>query len=206
MGTEGANVDDRIQEMTADTAVATADTTPELDVPVTAHGNRDPAAAPGTNPTGATGVSIFFDAGNMHDGNATATAAAAMDHGTPLATRVAQGSSSGENVPTVTMSTSPKNDVGASSDSGILEALPVMRDSTVLGQPRSRTSESLPLILCALSIDSLHCIASFLRPEDWSRFGQANKGTNRVCNQVFRRVRMHGFRCATEVIAAWVSP
>lgn len=70
-------------------------------------------------------------------------------------------------------------------------------------QPRA--AEDLPLILCSLSIDSLHCIASFLATVDWSKFGQANHATNRVCNQVFRRVRMHGFRCATEVISAWVS-
>lgn len=77
------------------------------------------------------------------------------------------------------------------------------------GEPSSvvqpRAAEELPLILCSLSIDSLHCIASFLAPTDWSNFGQANHATNRVCNQVFRRVRMHGFRCATEVITAWVS-
>lgn len=70
-------------------------------------------------------------------------------------------------------------------------------------QPRA--TEDLPLILCSLSIDSLHCIASFLPPTDWSNFGQANHATNHVCNQVFRRVRMHGFRCATEVVSAWVS-
>lgn len=68
-----------------------------------------------------------------------------------------------------------------------------------------RGTEDLPLILCSLSIDSLHCIASFLATVDWANFGQANHATNRVCNQVFRRVRMHGFRCATEVISAWVS-
>jgi hypothetical protein len=70
--------------------------------------------------------------------------------------------------------------------------------------PHSRTAEDLPLILCSLSIDSLHCIASFLATVDWSNFGQASHATNQVCNQVFRRVRLHGFRCATEVISAWV--
>lgn len=69
----------------------------------------------------------------------------------------------------------------------------------------SSSSETLPLILCSLSIDSLHCIASFLAPKDWSNFGQASKSTRRVGDQVFHRVRIHGFRCATEVISAWVS-
>ena len=82
------------------------------------------------------------------------------------------------------------------------ETVPLGAEVPPVVQPR--TAEDLPLILCSLSIDSLHCIASFLAPTDWSNFGQANHATNRVCNQVFRRVRMHGFRCATEVISAWV--
>ena len=68
---------------------------------------------------------------------------------------------------------------------------------------RSCPSVDPPLILYSLSIDSFHCVASFLAPTDWASFGLASKGTNRVVNQVFRRVRMHGFRCATEVVAAW---
>lgn len=86
---------------------------------------------------------------------------------------------------------------------------PVSVDTVNLEPPpppiQPRAAEDLPLILCSLSIDSLHCIASFLAPVDWSNFGQANHATNRVCNQIFRRVRMHGFRCATEVVSAWVS-
>lgn len=59
-------------------------------------------------------------------------------------------------------------------------------------------------VLLTLPIDSLHCVASFLFPFEWSRLGQSSKGCNRVCREVFRRVRMHGFRCATEVVTAWV--
>jgi hypothetical protein len=61
-----------------------------------------------------------------------------------------------------------------------------------------------PLIL-TLPIDSLHCIASFLAPGEWASFGRSGKGSSRVCREIFRRVRMHGFRCATEVVTAWVS-
>jgi hypothetical protein len=56
-----------------------------------------------------------------------------------------------------------------------------------------------------LPIDSLHCIASFLCPTEWASFGQCGKGASRVCKEILRRVRMHGFRCATEVVTAWVS-
>jgi len=57
--------------------------------------------------------------------------------------------------------------------------------------------------LSSLPIDSLHNIASFLIPIEWKYFGQCDKATNKICKEIFRRVRMHGFRCATEVIMAW---
>lgn len=59
--------------------------------------------------------------------------------------------------------------------------------------------------LLALPVDSLHCIASFLTPGEWSNLGQAGRGAANACREVFRRVRMHGFRCATEIVTAWVS-
>jgi hypothetical protein len=62
-----------------------------------------------------------------------------------------------------------------------------------------------PSLILSLPIDSLHSIASFLSPLEWTHFGQCDRGTNKICNEIFRRVRMHGFRCATEVITAWVS-
>jgi hypothetical protein len=69
------------------------------------------------------------------------------------------------------------------------------------------SSISLPAetLLISLTIDSLHWIASFLLPMEWAKFGHSSKAANRVCKQIFQRVRMHGFRCATEVVTAWVS-
>jgi hypothetical protein len=60
------------------------------------------------------------------------------------------------------------------------------------------------IILSLLPIDSLHTIASFLTPKEWSSLSKCNKSTNKVCRDVFRRVRLHGFKCATEVVTAWV--
>ena len=65
--------------------------------------------------------------------------------------------------------------------------------------------DCIPLLLLSMPIDSLHCIASFLNTVDWDSFGRASLGANRVGREIFRRVRMHGFRCATEVVTAWVS-
>ncbi len=70
---------------------------------------------------------------------------------------------------------------------------------------RSYHQRSPSLVLLSLPIDSLHSIASFLTPMEWKRFGQCNKATNKIGREIFRRVRMHGFRCATEVVTAWVS-
>jgi hypothetical protein len=61
-----------------------------------------------------------------------------------------------------------------------------------------------PLLL-SLPIDSLHTVASYLLPSEWESVGECNKGASRICKEIFRRVRMHGFRCATEVVTAWVS-
>ena len=61
------------------------------------------------------------------------------------------------------------------------------------------------MLILSLPIDSLHSIASFLTPVEWTKFGLGNKVAGNICREIFRRVRMHGFRCATEVITAWVS-
>ena len=66
-------------------------------------------------------------------------------------------------------------------------------------------TERSALMLVSLPIDSLHCVASFLSATEWANFGQANKAARKISQEIFRRVRMHGFKCATEVVSAWVS-
>lgn len=70
---------------------------------------------------------------------------------------------------------------------------------------KESTSPEAASQLLSLPIDSLHCIASFLTPLEWANYGQTCGSASKVCREIFRRVRMHGFRCATEVITAWVS-
>jgi len=68
----------------------------------------------------------------------------------------------------------------------------------------SSSSSSKPPRLQSLPLDSLHCIASFLTPSEWcNNLGLVNKAANAQCREIVRRVRMHGFKCATEVISAW---
>ena len=59
--------------------------------------------------------------------------------------------------------------------------------------------------LLSLPLDSLHCIASFLTPIEWSNLGQTGRSASNASREIFRRIRMHGFRCATEIVTAWVS-
>lgn len=82
------------------------------------------------------------------------------------------------------------------------------------GQPQSLTRSSdsdapiaahrsSGLELFTLPVDAVHAVASFLAPSEWSTFGQTSKSSSILCKEVLRRVRLHGFRCATEVVSAW---
>lgn len=71
-------------------------------------------------------------------------------------------------------------------------------------QPVEQTEHAMKLL--SLPMDSLHCVASFLTASEWASFGQTSKNAAPVCREIFRKVRMHGFRCATEILAAFVSP
>ncbi|GKY91197.1 hypothetical protein MPSEU_000092400 [Mayamaea pseudoterrestris] len=67
---------------------------------------------------------------------------------------------------------------------------------------KSSAPSPRPYIL-SMTQDSLHSIASFLTPLDWCRFGQTNKAALKLCNETTRSVRLHGFRCAQEIVASW---
>ncbi len=60
-------------------------------------------------------------------------------------------------------------------------------------------------ILLQVPNDALHCIASFLTPAEWKAISCTSRTSQVACQSVFTRVRLHGFRCATEVASAWVS-
>lgn len=68
-------------------------------------------------------------------------------------------------------------------------------------QPVEQTEHAMKLL--SLPMDSLHCVASFLSASEWASFGQTSKNAAPVCHEIFRKVRMHGFRCATEILAAF---
>jgi hypothetical protein len=63
----------------------------------------------------------------------------------------------------------------------------------------------LKLQLLSLPLDSLHTIASFLNVQDWATFGLVCRDASLTCRDVLRKVKMHAFHCAVEVVSAWVS-
>ena len=81
---------------------------------------------------------------------------------------------------------------------------PAIKASASQSWPQQRQQNSTPPLL-SLPADSLHAVASFLGTSDWSALSGCSRGANRACREVIRRVRMHGFRCATEAVTAWVS-
>lgn len=59
------------------------------------------------------------------------------------------------------------------------------------------------LHVLSLPLDSLHTIASFLQVKEWKTFGVASRDAALACRDVFRKVKMHAFYCAVEVVTAW---
>ena len=76
--------------------------------------------------------------------------------------------------------------------------------ASVVSMSDEQVAPSPALLLNNLPIDSLHGIAGFLTCSEWSKFGQTCHTSNRTCREVFKRMKLHGFRCAMEVISALV--
>ena len=56
-----------------------------------------------------------------------------------------------------------------------------------------------------LSIDAIHAISSYCDEKSWMALCHTSKQWRGVGFEVFRKVRMHAFRCSFEVVSAWVS-
>lgn len=57
----------------------------------------------------------------------------------------------------------------------------------------------------SLSIDAIHAISSYCDGKSWMALCHTSKQWRGVGFNVWRKVRMHEFRCAGEVLLAWVS-
>jgi len=67
--------------------------------------------------------------------------------------------------------------------------------------PFAPLSDIPPLL--SLPVDALHCISGFCEIREWCCMSLVNHAAHAVCGDVFRRVRMHGFKCAVEIVTAW---
>jgi Tub family len=59
------------------------------------------------------------------------------------------------------------------------------------------------LLTTAMPLDSWHHVASYLTLSEWSSFGKTCSAAHCIHKEIIRRVRLHGFKCATEVVTAW---
>lgn len=71
-------------------------------------------------------------------------------------------------------------------------------------QEQDQDQNIYPLLFSSVPLDALHCIAGFLTVEDWYNVGLVSKEALVACREVFKKVKMHGFKCAVEIISAWV--
>ena len=80
----------------------------------------------------------------------------------------------------------------------------LIHDDKAQAHAQAHDKPAASLLLLNLPVDPLHCIAGFLTCSEWADFGKTSHAANRACREIFKRVKLHGFRCAAEVISAWV--
>ena len=95
---------------------------------------------------------------------------------------------------------SPADDMNDKESANDPSSTPTSADKQ---QPEQQKEEAETPHVLSLPQDALHAIASFLTPTEWCEFGLMNQASLSVCREIVRRVRMHGFKCATEIATAW---
>ncbi len=70
---------------------------------------------------------------------------------------------------------------------------------------RSDSESSAPNQLFSIPMDALHSVATFLDIKQWRNFGLVNRDASVACRTVLKKIKMHAFYCAVEVLTTWVS-
>jgi len=104
---------------------------------------------------------------------------------------------------TVTSEKAMQDDVNERKGSTLSVPATTSKKPSISGSSSTCQDKNAVASMLSLPLDSLHSIASFLTPAEWNEFGRVSKSSRRVCREIIRRVRMHGFRCATEIVTAW---
>eukprot|EP00978_Attheya_sp_CCMP212_P038584 scaffold192473_cov32-Attheya_sp.AAC.1 len=89
-------------------------------------------------------------------------------------------------------------------DTKVYPLPPLCETKKEANPPASNLAPPPNTALFDLPSDPLHSIASFLSPTDWAAVSATSLVGRRVAREVVAKVRMHGFRCATEVVTAWM--
>jgi len=76
--------------------------------------------------------------------------------------------------------------------------------NSVSGENRAyAATDQLTNNLFSLPFDTLHSVATFLHIGEWMNFGLVNRDAAAACRAVLRKVKMHAFYCAVEVLGSW---
>ncbi len=79
-----------------------------------------------------------------------------------------------------------------------LSFMPTLRSPTLTSKRKS------PLLFSSVPLDALHSIAGYLTVAEWRNLSLVSREAHLVCREIFKKMKMHGFKCAVEVISAWV--
>jgi len=105
------------------------------------------------------------------------------------------------------LAASPLRSQPRSMRSGIAKQLsqscPTNMPSAAAAVAFSHSSLDVSLTLFALPMDAIHCLCTFLEVKELTHFGLINRSAALSCREVIRRVKMHGFKCAVEVVTTW---
>lgn len=155
---------------------------------------------------------------------APATKDAAATLTTPLSTAVMSSVGSGVGVEETMGSSTTPNAFPALALRGVSRSTEVAAAAAVMGERKDNTqsssggtttttatttlepssqSHNTNIDLLSLPLDSLHHVAGFLTPREWSRIGQTSWSGQAIVVQIWNRVWWHAFQCTTQVVAAW---
>ena len=84
-----------------------------------------------------------------------------------------------------------------------LDELRTAPSGITYNQPKYLHPTNTPLIADSLPIDAIHAISSYCDGKSWMAMCHTSKQWRGVGFEVWRKVRMHAFRCAGEVLFAW---
>ena len=89
-------------------------------------------------------------------------------------------------------------------NSAMLEECLTRESSAVVHSITDKSENSLSDFLVNLPNDALHTVSAFLTPMELCMLGQTCKSARKATRSVWKRVRMHGYHCAVNIVTAFL--